>query len=818
MKEESKNINEKKISDFFNEEDSKENSKVKRLCLQLAYSDSEEEVIKHLKDAGYWDDFSVWRDYGDLENNYSIIGNQQSSADTALVEKIVNSVDAMLMRESLRRKIDPKGPDAPKSISEALESFFEIPGGNLANISSIRRRDLAENIALITTGEKKKPCYSIVDKGEGQRPQDIPFTFLSLVRRNKVEIPFVQGRFDMGSTGSLPFCGDNQLQLIITKRDPKLLKDDENPESIKWSFTIVRRFDPIGNMKNSVFRYLAPNNKVLSFDAISLPLLPREYPTAYEKPLYWGSFVKLYDYQIANPLKGVSILNLYFRLSLLIPSIPLPVKIFERRKSYKEGSKHKYLHTVLNGLSVRLEENKYNDIEEGFPTSGEIVVNKQKLKVTIYALKAGIKPYTRDRYTGRGQNSIIFTFNGQAHGFFTKSFLERKKVNMSYLSDSLVIIVDCSLIEQRTHERLFMNSRDRLYDKEIKREIEKKLEKMISEHPGLRELRNRRRFEATRDKLAENKPLRDVIEQVITKSPTLTQLFVHGKKISDPFDLRIVGTASVYKGKEYPTYFKLKKIYPEDKPKNAMIRHSFRIEYETDANNDYFSRDSYPGKFDLMFENGDGFSLDEYRLSLWNGKAILSVYLPQEIEVGEKLLLCSSVSDIKRIEPFKENFYVKVIEEKIVTSGPKGERSEPPGDFNISDREKPSLLNLPNIILVYENEWEIYGFNKESALLVRKTEEQGYDFYINMSNIYLNTEIKSNPKIEPEVLQEQFKVANVLIGLSLLHSYEKQRIALEEEDIEEDEEFSIYDDITRVTRVLSPILIPMISTLSEVAD
>ena len=66
------------------------------LCTKLLRSDSEAEVVSILKEAGYWDDASSWRPYGDLSNNYGTIGNQQSEAVAALVEKIVNAIDARL--------------------------------------------------------------------------------------------------------------------------------------------------------------------------------------------------------------------------------------------------------------------------------------------------------------------------------------------------------------------------------------------------------------------------------------------------------------------------------------------------------------------------------------------------------------------------------------------------------------------------------------------------------------------------------------------------------------------------------------------------
>ena len=52
----------------------------KSLCDKLLLADTEDTVVKTLKDAGYWDDVTAWRSYGDLDNNYGTIGNQQSEA------------------------------------------------------------------------------------------------------------------------------------------------------------------------------------------------------------------------------------------------------------------------------------------------------------------------------------------------------------------------------------------------------------------------------------------------------------------------------------------------------------------------------------------------------------------------------------------------------------------------------------------------------------------------------------------------------------------------------------------------------------------
>ena len=112
---------------------------LKDLCLSLAQCETEKEIIQILKDENYWDNPENWHYFGGDENNYSIIGNQQSKPEAAIVEKIINSVDAVLMGEVFKRGIKPESPEAPKNIQRALIEFFKIDEGKLTNISAKER-------------------------------------------------------------------------------------------------------------------------------------------------------------------------------------------------------------------------------------------------------------------------------------------------------------------------------------------------------------------------------------------------------------------------------------------------------------------------------------------------------------------------------------------------------------------------------------------------------------------------------------------------------------------------------------------------------
>jgi hypothetical protein len=154
----------------------------KELCLALMRADSKAEVVRILTDARLWENRRVWRIYGDRENNFSTIGNQQNRADAALVEKLVNSVDARLMHECLARGINPESKSAPQNIREAVARFFEegtpstsIYGGQISAWDNEKRREVARGITLAATGMKVQdgdPCITMPTLAKDRRRAD----------------------------------------------------------------------------------------------------------------------------------------------------------------------------------------------------------------------------------------------------------------------------------------------------------------------------------------------------------------------------------------------------------------------------------------------------------------------------------------------------------------------------------------------------------------------------------------------------------------------------------------------------------------------
>ena len=358
-----------------------DNNQTRELFLKLLHADFETEIIDILTQAGYWGNRSAWRLFGDNENNYSTIGNQQAKPEAALVEKVVNSVDAKLMLECLLRGINPEGPKAPKAVRQAVAVFFEDNprpedplAGKISEWTDSRRREVAQGITFAATGARAQagnPSFTICDNGEGQTPDRMPETLLSINKSNKLRIPFVQGKFNMGGTGVLKFCGRHNIQLILSRRNPTIANRDLRDESdLQCGFTVVRREEPEGNRRSSVFTYLAPfeadsnprGGGVLRFNADNLALFP-EGNDAYVRTTEWGTLIKLYEYHAIGS-KGHILLpdGMLGRMDLLLPEVALPIRLHECRKGWGGGHAGSWANT-LNGLVVRLNDDKKQNLE-----------------------------------------------------------------------------------------------------------------------------------------------------------------------------------------------------------------------------------------------------------------------------------------------------------------------------------------------------------------------------------------------------------------------------------------------------------------------
>ncbi len=807
----------------------------KSLCIELMKADSEEGVIKILKENGFWDDPNCWRYYGDKENNYSAAGNQADEAEAALVEKITNARDAILMNECLLKGIDPRSDSAPSGVRAAVAEFFESNpkselAGQIKEWDKTKRREVARLMSVYLTGPGPReglPSINVADKGEGQTPMRIPQTILSLGESIKRNIRFVHGKWNMGGTAALVYCGKRNLQFVLSKRNPNLLANsqDKKESDTNWGFTIVRREDPQGLITSSTYKYLAPigietapaNGDILNFASDTMPIFA-EYNKPYSVTSEWGTLIKLYEYETSYKQNVQGNGGLLRPLDLLAPDLGLPFRLHECRYEGEPGS---FEHQV-NGLRVRLHDQGEKVLEPGYPTYHNPQIEGEKISIAVYAFKEDKAKNYRDNDKG-----CVFVLNGQSQGWLDDRLFTRNKVGLGFIKNSLLVMVDCSEMSYRGQERLFVNDRVHMkkgtdfFDK-----IESEIIEYLANHRGLAELQEERKRKLRNEKVGDDKPLEAVLANVFRHSSALSRIFLRGEKLSNPFKSDdVASTNEPFKGVMYPTYFKFKKLdYGQILRRETHEGSRSRITFETDAENDYFNRKTNPGSYTLyMFDlQGHQYKVKEdeatYGLNLFNGVGVLNINFSPKFKVGDVIWLMLEVTDPLRIvnAPFQNKFALDVQPVVEVNGGGKNhQRSKTPDKIPGKDQDKPSGVKFPRIELVYEKDWEkLENFGKYSAMHVIKSKSNAADgnveftFYVNMDNIYLQHEIKADVESKVE-LEAYFKYGMALLGISVI--YDDQQNKAEKERFED-----IERRISEYSRAMGPIIIPMIKEFHDI--
>ena len=457
-----------------------------------------------------------------------------------------------------------------------------------------------------------------------------------------------------------------------------------------------------------------------------------------------------------------------------------------------------------------------------------IDVDGKKVTVKVFAFKKGQASEYRT-----SRNGVLFSVNGQTHASVSTEFFRRQSVGMSYLADSLLAIVDCTSIEGEHREDLFMNSRDRLRDNTVSARLTEELEDFLSKNEALRSLRNRRREQDISDKLADAKPLSDVLADILKRSPSLAKLFIQGLKLPSPFSLNTggvqgagKGAGATFVGRHVPTYFHFKgKKQGEPLERQAYIGSRVRVQFETDVQDDYFIRDSITGQFNVWRIQGEistalsGCRMDGPRA----GVASLHIDLPPDAAPGQVMSIDVQVTDEIQLEPFVNHAVLEIRPQKEVASGGNGKR---PGASTLgAGPHGGGAIGLPNINRVTRDRWESYDFHRfteESALVVVNAGESTggdssaaasiFDFYVNVDNKYLKTVMKES-KQDLRLLEARFTYSLVLIGLALLNDDRLRQQARAAVNDEDESEENVERLVARTSAALAPILLPMIEAM-----
>jgi hypothetical protein len=590
-----------------------------------------------------------------MPNNQSVVHNQQSTPAAALVEKFTNGLDAILLRHCKAKGIDPRSTTAPSTMTKAAELYF----GDLASLDSAEIRNLAEeSMVLYATGSKAQPSLSLYDAGEGQLARDFHTTFCSLIYGSsdgsyKGAIPFVQGRFNMGGTGVLPFCGDKyKLQLIVSRVPPDVAKTTNH----EWAYTIFCFF---ASKQNPSWKYLVgTDSQVLTAGISPLGLVPKvaaksgEVCAPRERQVASGTLIKMYDYRAARSnICGEQFKKL--QEYLLRPALPL--RIMECRAAYKAN---------VMGVTVwdRLSAWGKDKLEDGFEDGASVSIKLdtgETVPAEIRVFKAAKEVDDDEDQPQTGLRALI---NGQSHAKRDAQFFRTKAVDKEHIAGSMLVTLDCTELGQGSRNALFMSNRETFREDPLLTELFRKLQKELHDHEGL-DLLNRKRYEEKIRNAVDDEEGINALEELLATDPALAELFgsmtsgkAAAKTSTDGAGRSIEGEPQPFQGLDFPTF-----ICRRDKSTTVDIQvpsgDVARVYFLTDVKNNYFTRRKHRG----TCEFSDGF---QPTFHLFNGKLTFTCSADKKYAVGTKLTSAALITDNQGSGPFRLTINVTVQPEK----------------------------------------------------------------------------------------------------------------------------------------------------------
>ncbi|MBI3966171.1 MAG: hypothetical protein HY329_11095 [Chloroflexi bacterium] len=209
---------------------------------------------------------------------------------------------------------------------------------------------------------------------------------------------------------------------------------------------------------------------------------------------------------------------------------------------------------------------------------------------------------------------------------------------------------------------------------------------------------------------------------------------------------------------------------------------------------------------------------------LWNGRFETRFHVPWNAQVGELVEFTVTVTDLERDavgRPFVSTFRLRAA--PAVEDEPRpGGRSRPRG-ADSNGTGSGVALALPSIREVRKEEWDLVQppFNQFDAIRIRHDGEGGHDFFVNVDNTFLLTELaRAKGQEEKAVYKHWFKFGLVLAAVGMIrHSVRLATVGAASDSSDncsvELVESDDLDSIGHHATGLAQTIIPIIRTLSR---
>ena len=733
-------------------------------------------------------DRANWRFIDNRETNFNITSNQASDGGKALTELMTNMVDASLMKHALQQRVPLTGSGAPKTMYAAVDKLIKnLRGGKLVNLEPRDPwlRDFAQkNLVIGITGAKNKeeglPCYTFADNGEGQHPQNFPGTFLSLSAGTKKSIPFVQGKFNMGSSGVLGYCGRRWFKLIVSRRYDK---------SGPWGWTLVRR-RPSSADDLPVAEYcVLPDGTIPAFDA------PDIYPfrTSDERRydgmrVESGTIVKLYDYQVGSKFLSFRGSREAFNENLVETILPFRLLDLRQRPDKKRGGDRAL------GVDARpfygmeyllLNSHKEEGLDDEDEAAGEgklHVGNFSDPELGEGSISAIVLKREVPGWLKSSNKRVFHTVNGQVHYKETRGFLAQS-CGFPALKDRVVVIVDASNLYFSAHNEVWKGDREHLRKTLLGERYAETVTATIKESQALKDLQAKI---AQQELESAAKSGRDeLFQKLVDHDPTLSTLLSDRDPViyvpsAGGTDSGGESGAGEFEGKYSPTFVRLEERF---RVKELIVpaNRSRPLGARTDADNGYLQRTDNTGKIVLDAAVRESFKIREH---LRDGRITLFLQpIPEKMKPGDQLSFRLGLFDPSMPEPiFSELVEVKIAEEESdeKKKSKKTNGKAAAGDSDTGQGERKPTRGLPPYRLLTNDGREINDqpteqWSREFSELdggeVRALGEGQFLYLINYDNAYhLKYRLKARGQVAKDVVTEKYILGMRIVMLGFEHA------------------------------------------------
>lgn len=756
------------------------------LCFAFLRAESEAAVTQIIENELPLFAGIAWREIDQRDTNSNTINNQASTGSKALTELCTNMVDAVLMKRAYEHGIsDLTGPDAPQSVTDAVRTLIGFTGDRTGVLAEIEddanlRKFADENLVIGVTGGRRTGdaiCFTFADNGEGQHPRDFEDTFLSLSTRNKSDIPFVQGKWNMGGSGVLGYCGLRWYKLIISRR-----YDLTGP----WGWTLIRQRP---DAELPVAEYLTIDGSIPSFERDQIfPATLGSGAVDEQLSRLSGTIIKLYDYTL-EARASTSFDGIREAINAGLVSTILPFQLYNYRATPSSRSRGQRRaegvdERPLNGMEFQLRRPPRGEVREGHRARErhhvETVKHPDLGEVTITAI---VLPEDRPAWLKSNIGRIFHSVNGQVQHTQTRGYLSQR-CGFPGLMDRVVLIVDATKLETAAHNLVWKSDREHVRETSIGQIYLEQVRKKISNSEFLKELQQEFAAEVLEAKTSTAQV--NLFQSLIDSDRNLAQLLPQGTLVRRRGRRRRGKADTEWSGKRSPTYVRLLPRQLREEGVDIVAGSERRIPFETDVENGWLSRDENPGQVRIR---GAGTEHMVVASSIRDGRLSLRLTpIPSRIAVGSEIECVVSLSDDEMAIPVECEMRLNVVQDRPVS--PSGQRQPKQAKTDDEGGELQEEFGIPQAEWLTEDGRLIMGDKPTERWPSGYTEQDGGRiddrgndvkvYWINYDNAHFQSFLqRARTESERRIITKQYELGMLVSMMSI----EDALARLDDEDV-----------------------------------